>query len=92
MVYDSQNNQVFIVLCDGSVLQSDCTSNPSAPVRRLVPSIRHEQDVMTMAAVWVYSLNPLLVILAGLRSGQIILIQRNLSVRMPKKQAHSGKK
>ena len=79
----------FIRLDNGSVLQHNCSTNPSSPMKRFVPSICFEQDVISLTCVRTNFETLVTIVLAGLRSGQVCLVHPNI-FNMKNIQAHSG--
>lgn len=80
MVFDIYSELCYMRLQDGSVLQSDCTTNPSTPFQCLVPSMAYDEDVCSISAVRVVNTRAKMavtVVIAGLRNGQIVLVRPN---------------
>ncbi|CAK8680501.1 unnamed protein product [Clavelina lepadiformis] len=90
-VFDAVNNLAYLKLYDGEMMQCDCRTNPCLPTKRFFPHIPFDQDVTSIASVWIRLENrrPISAIFAGLRSGQIALVHPN-SLHMEIVQAHSG--
>ncbi|XP_039264051.2 uncharacterized protein LOC120339885 [Styela clava] len=92
ITFDIYSGMSYIKLQDGSILQCDCTSNPSVPLQRFVPAITFDEDVCSLASVRIKfrdKSTPVTAIIAGLCNGQIVLVRPNM-IWMNNVQAHAG--